>query len=59
METFFAYSRILKKQSEKTRSKVRTGGWPAAPNQPIAQPKRPADLTERLRLASTSQGSNH
>jgi hypothetical protein len=58
METFFAYSRILKKKSEKLRQKVRERSWPAPPSGQPAQTKRPAGLLERLRLASACQNTD-
>jgi hypothetical protein len=59
MEIFFAYARILKKESERLRQKVQERGWqmPLGQRRPKTGPR--SDPPEALRLASACQNTDH
>jgi len=58
MEIFFAYSRILRRKSQRLQQKDQAQIGPAPPAEPPAQAKRKASLLERLRLASVCQNTD-
>jgi len=58
METFFAYSRILRKKSQRLQQKDQTQIGPVPPSGQPPQAKRKAGLLERLRLASACQSTD-
>ncbi len=57
METFFAYSRILRKRGQRLQPKDQTPVSPVPPSGQPSQAKRKG-LLERLRLASACQSSD-
>jgi hypothetical protein len=58
METFFTYSRVLKKQRDKLRLSVKKHAGALLATGAPPKPKRQANLLARLRFASASQNAD-